>query len=52
MDVFVKWSDGTENIVLSSVSKSDSLAQRAEIKMYWKLSMQCGLLNKCSSGDH
>lgn len=40
MDVLVKWSDGTENIVLSSqiqvVKKSEPLKKGAKIKMYWK----------------
>ncbi|VEN33846.1 unnamed protein product, partial [Callosobruchus maculatus] len=40
MDILVKWSDGTENIVSSSqiqcVNKFDSLKKGAHIKMYWK----------------
>lgn len=40
MDVLVKWTDGTENIVLSSqirvVDKSKPLKKGAEVKMYWK----------------
>nr|CAH7737341.1 unnamed protein product [Callosobruchus chinensis] len=61
MDILVKWSDGTENIISISqiqfVNKSDSLKKGAQIKMYWKpekewyFGVVIAIEDDCSSSD-
>nr|CAH7765059.1 unnamed protein product [Callosobruchus chinensis] len=61
MDILVKWSDGTENIVSTSqiqfLKRSDSLKKGAQIKKYWKpekewhFGVVIAIEDGCSSSD-